>query len=100
MLSQLPEPYRAILLGYLPLLLLAAGAIYLYATPSGSMLRAAAGATIIGGGLSNIVDRIRAGAVVDFMSFGIGSIRTGILNTADLSVTFGCAILILAYRRT
>jgi len=100
MFSQLSEPYRAILLVYLPLLFLAAGAVYLYATPSGSLLRIAAGATIIGGGLSNIVDRIRAGAVVDFVSFGIGSIRTGILNTADLSVTFGCAMLILAFRRS
>jgi len=56
--------------------------------------------TIIGGGLGNIYDRIFYGfRVVDFLNFGIGSLRTGILNVADLSVTFGALILFwLSYR--
>jgi lipoprotein signal peptidase len=29
------------------------------------------------------------------MNFGIGSIRTGILNVADLSVTFGVILLLI-----
>jgi signal peptidase II len=33
--------------------------------------------------------------VVDFMNFGIGPLRTGILNAADLSVTFGVLALLL-----
>jgi signal peptidase II len=53
--------------------------------------------TIIGGGLSNLVDRlINDFSVVDFLNFGIGTLRTGILNVADLSVTFG-AILYVIY---
>jgi signal peptidase II len=53
--------------------------------------------TIIGGGLSNLIDRfINDFKVVDFLNFGIGSLRTGILNVADLSVTFG-AILFMIY---
>ena len=33
--------------------------------------------------------------VIDFMNFGIGGLRTGILNAADLSVTFGVIVLFI-----
>ena len=58
-------------------------------------------ATIIGGGMGNLVDRFANGfRVVDFMNFGIGQLRTGVLNMADLSVTFGALLLVLLeYRR-
>ncbi|MFA6505043.1 MAG: signal peptidase II [Treponemataceae bacterium] len=50
---------------------------------------------IIGGGLSNLIDRVfNDFKVVDFMNFGIGALRTGVLNVADLSVTFGALILL------
>ncbi|MBN1499821.1 MAG: signal peptidase II [Spirochaetes bacterium] len=53
--------------------------------------------TIIGGGLGNLIDRVIFDfKVVDFLNFGIGNLRTGVLNIADLSVTFG-AILLIAY---
>lgn len=43
-----------------------------------------------GGGLSNLIDRIfRDGHVVDFLNFGVGNLRTGILNLADIAITFG-----------
>lgn len=52
--------------------------------------------TILGGGLSNLVDRLMNNFLVtDFLNFGIGSIRTGVLNVADLSVTFGAIILLI-----
>lgn len=42
------------------------------------------------GGLGNLIDRSFNGfMVVDFLNFGIGSLRTGVLNVADLSITFG-----------
>lgn len=51
---------------------------------------------IIGGGLGNLIDRIfNDFRVVDFINFGIGNLRTGILNVADMSVTFG--VLFLAF---
>jgi signal peptidase II len=51
---------------------------------------------IIGGGIGNLVDRLFNGfRVIDFMNFGIGNIRTGILNVADISVTFGVIALII-----
>jgi signal peptidase II len=46
--------------------------------------------SIIGGGLGNLIDRLfNDFKVVDFLNFGIGNLRTGILNVADMSVTFG-----------
>ncbi|HOX92833.1 MAG TPA: signal peptidase II, partial [Spirochaetales bacterium] len=54
-------------------------------------------ACIIGGGLGNLGDRLFNGfAVTDFLNFGIGKLRTGVLNVADLSVTFG-ALALIAY---
>ena len=52
--------------------------------------------SIIGGGLGNLIDRLFYNFhVVDFLNFGIGSLRTGILNVADMSVTFGVAFLVV-----
>ena len=53
-----------------------------------------AGAALIwAGGVSNLVDRAMRGSVVDFMNLGIGSLRTGIFNVADVAIMAG-AILI------
>ena len=50
--------------------------------------------SIIGGGLGNLADRLfNDFRVVDFINFGIGTLRTGILNVADMSVTFGVIFL-------
>jgi signal peptidase II len=50
---------------------------------------------IIGGGMGNLCERLfNEFNVIDFMNFGIGAIRTGILNVADLSVTFGIVALL------
>jgi signal peptidase II len=41
------------------------------------------------GGLSNLADRVARGSVVDFLSLGIGPVRTGVLNVADIAITVG-----------
>ncbi len=52
--------------------------------------------TVIGGGLGNLIDRIIHNfTVVDFLNFGIGNLRTGVLNVADLSVTFGVIVFVI-----
>lgn len=57
--------------------------------------------SIIGGGLGNLIDRLfNDFRVVDFLNFGIGSFRTGILNVADMSVTFGVILLLIDQFRT
>jgi len=54
------------------------------------LLKAVFMASAISGGLGNLFDRLLNGfMVVDFLNFGIGRLRTGVLNVADLSITFG-----------
>lgn len=54
-------------------------------------------ALVIGGGASNWIDRARfEGKVVDFMNLGIGSLRTGIFNVADVLILAGFGVLLFA----
>jgi len=46
------------------------------------------------GGMSNLVDRIARDRVVDFLNVGIGSLRTGIFNVADVAVLFGIILIL------
>jgi signal peptidase II len=40
------------------------------------------------------LDRIVHGTVVDFVSVGVGSLRTGIFNVADVAILAGLFMLI------
>jgi signal peptidase II len=53
-------------------------------------------ALVMAGGVSNLADRIQHGAVVDFLNVGIGSLRTGIFNVADMAIMAGVAFLLLS----
>ena len=51
---------------------------------------------VAGGGFSNLLDRfLNDGAVIDFMNVGLGNLRTGIFNLADMAITGGVIMLIL-----
>ena len=51
---------------------------------------------ILGGGASNMIDRfVNDGKVIDFMNMGIGSLRTGIFNMADVLIMVGMAFILL-----
>lgn len=51
------------------------------------------------GGIGNLIDRLaREGAVIDFMNMGIGSLRTGIFNVADVQIMVGLGLMLLARR--
>jgi signal peptidase II len=52
-------------------------------------------ALFIAGGASNLLDRATDGMVIDFMNVGIGPLRTGIFNVADLAIVLGAVILAL-----
>jgi signal peptidase II len=51
---------------------------------------------ILAGGVSNLIDRFtHGGYVVDFINLGIGSLRTGIFNVADIAITLGVFMLLV-----
>jgi signal peptidase II len=52
-------------------------------------------ALFVAGGVSNLVDRIAYGVVIDFMNVGVGPVRTGIFNVADMAIMLGAGILAL-----
>ncbi len=77
-------------------LLLAGIMIYTLASRKLDVWQVAGYALIAGGGFSNWVDRARfEGKVVDFMNMGIGSLRTGIFNVADLAILAGIGVLLI-----
>jgi signal peptidase II len=49
----------------------------------------------VSGGLSNWIDRAISGRVVDFMNVGVGPIRTGVFNVADMAIMLGAAIFMI-----
>lgn len=56
-------------------------------------------AGILAGGIGNIIDRIVFDRhVTDFMNMGIGGLRTGIFNAADVYITAGVIALLFFYR--
>jgi signal peptidase II len=44
---------------------------------------------ILGGAVGNLVDRVRLGAVVDFLDFHLGSLHWPAFNLADSAITVG-----------
>lgn len=54
----------------------------------------------VAGGASNWIDRVARGTVVDFLNVGIGPVRTGVFNVADMAIMAGLALLIAAEARS
>jgi len=51
---------------------------------------------VIAGGLGNLIDRVfNQGLVTDFINIGIGPVRTGIFNVADIAITGGAIVALL-----
>jgi signal peptidase II len=48
----------------------------------------------LAGGVSNLIDRVAMGSVIDFLNVGIGPIRTGIFNVADVAIMAGMVLLV------
>jgi signal peptidase II len=51
------------------------------------------------GGVSNLVDRVMRGSVIDFLNVGVGPLRTGIFNVADMAILLGVGIFVYTHRR-
>ena len=92
--ANLPEGIRTALLTFGVSLLLIVVAIL-------AIRRRWAGVPLAGvalmwaGGVSNLIDRAFQGSVVDFLNVGIGSLRTGIFNVADVAVMLGAFLVVL-----
>lgn len=74
--------------------LLLALSIYSLTSKALDLFQVGSYALIASGGFSNWVDRARFnGVVVDFMNMGLGTLRTGVFNVADLAILVGIGLL-------
>jgi signal peptidase II len=69
--------------------------VWLYRMPSSQGLLACGLALVLGGAIGNVIDRIRLGAVVDFIHFHWDRAYFPAFNIADSAITVGAACLIL-----
>ena len=54
---------------------------------------------ILGGAVGNVIDRVRIGAVVDFIDFHVGDWHWPAFNVADSAICVGAALLVLGMFR-
>jgi signal peptidase II len=94
--ASLPEHLRYMLFtAGVAVLLIGLLCAALFAKKLGSW-RFVALAIVAGGGISNLIDRLtHAGRVTDFLNVGIGPLRTGIFNLADMAILAGALLLFL-----
>ncbi len=70
-------------------------ALALWARRSTRLLPALGLGLIIGGAVGNAVDRVRMGAVVDFLDFTGSHVFPWVFNVADSGITVGVILLLL-----
>jgi len=69
---------------------------YLITNSKQTMYSLLALSLVFSGGVSNFYDRVvNNGAVIDFLNVGVGTVRTGIFNVADIAIMAGVFILLL-----
>jgi len=89
-----PDAVKLIVLTIMPSVLLGALLLYTLFSTQLNTWQVIAFSLISGGGISNLFDRITEGKVVDFMIMGIGALRTGVFNTADVCIMIGLFMML------
>lgn len=79
-------------------LVLLVGAVSLF-THAWSRLAVIGICLYLAGGASNLADRLADGQVIDFLNIGVGPLRTGIFNVADIAVMGGVVLFLLGHLR-
>lgn len=98
--AQLPGTLRLLIFVVFTATLLAGMLLLVIKRRAGDQTQLLGMALLAGGGTGNLIDRIvNDGRVVDFVSLGVGSWRTGILNVADVAVFAGALLLLFALIR-
>ena len=99
-LDQLDFAYKTVLVALLATAAL--GAILFYAVTLGSETRLSrlALTLVVAGAVGNLIDRVVAGAVVDFVDFYVGTWHFWAFNVADACISCGAALLIFDMLRT
>ena len=93
------ESRRVVLSALTMTALLVLGVLYHRTRPT-DRLRVVGVALVAGGALGNLLDRLRSAAgVVDFIDVGVRDVRFWTFNVADMGITVGAVMLMLALGR-
>jgi signal peptidase II len=97
--STLPEHTRMVLFSGIVGLLSLAALIAALMAPRLGRWHVVALALIAAGGCGNWIDRLtKDGQVTDFLNIGVGPLRSGIFNIADVALMVGLALIVLHKR--
>lgn len=88
-------PFKTVILACVAIGALAALAMYAATLPTGQWLARIGLALILGGAAGNLIDRITAGYVVDFVDLYWSGWHFWAFNVADAAITVGVAFMIL-----
>jgi len=69
--------------------------LWMLKTHAGQKLFSFAMASILGGAIGNVIDRMMHGYVVDFLDFYVGNWHFPAFNVADSAITLGAICLVL-----
>jgi signal peptidase II len=95
--STLPDSVRTLIFTGVVAIFLVGFLVWLLRASQISYRAVCASSLIVGGGIGNLIDRIVFdGAVTDFMNLGIGTLRTGIFNVADVALVAGVILFAFA----
>lgn len=98
--ANLPNSVRLLLLVVMNAIVLGGVAFVLLFRSGWSKWTFVALALLLAGGVGNLIDRVWLGGVIDFMVIdlskltGIGWLRTGVFNIADVAITTGFLMLL------
>jgi signal peptidase II len=93
--ANLPPNLRFWLLSVVAGLMLIGMLVFAWRSESLDIMGVLGTGLLVGGGVSNLIDRIISGRVIDFMNIGIGNLRTGIFNVADVAIMIGAGLVIV-----
>ncbi|RZJ86405.1 MAG: signal peptidase II [Chryseobacterium sp.] len=93
--SSLPYLVKLMLLSLLPVLVICYAVFLLISKRNIPTLIVLGLASVIGGGIGNLYDRIRYGSVTDFLHIDFGVFQTGVFNMADVSIMLGMLLIVI-----
>lgn len=94
--SNIKKPYKTFIMITVPVIAISLALVFILTGKYLTKLELFLLSCVLGGGISNIYDRvIHNGYVTDFLNVGLGNIRTGIFNLADMAILFGLIFLVI-----
>ena len=92
-LAQSSHLFRSVFLTLVPLFAIFLIIFLLYKAEKDDIFLILGLSMIMGGAFGNLIDRVRLGAVIDFLDFYLGSYHWPAFNMADSAITLGALIL-------